>query len=583
MNQRNKEVEAAKLRSEDKVLKDLKREYTEAANRVKEKIKGLAEREQSKSVIYQKRYQEQLLNQINSALNSLDTVNTVSDYLKDSYYNGFMGSLYDIQGQGIPVIVPFDQKAITKMTSTTSDGIKLSKKIYTHVTALKNRVRKEVSIGIASGEMYDQVAARIDRVANIGFNNAYRIARTEGHRVSQASALEAMQAAKDSGADVVKQWDATLDGRTRKEHRKLDGQIAELDQPFRVSGRKAMHPSGFGIPELDINCRCTMTQRAKWALDDDELDELKQRAEYFKLDKSDSFEDFKKNYLKAAEEITETVKKGGIDRSASIYQTLESKHVDKIEELVTKADQRVRDVWSKFESKLTLLNGKYNGGAHFSPRYEGVNLSVKNTFEDTKTGSMTTWFHEFGHNMDYLITKGKERLYFSESYKEGLFGKTIRNEVNNLVNIKHKELQKEYKEAVKNLDLEWLQEHGVVPYYANEETLEVLLKSGYAKYKKANTYDFISKEIRSLTDAQKADLSDILEGATKAKIQGGWGHGKSYWKNKEDWGRDGVATEAFAEMYSAFVANPDSLETMKKYLPESVKVFEEMLTELTKE
>lgn len=303
MNQRNKEVEAAKLRSEDKVLKDLKREYTEAANRVKEKIKGLAEREQSKSVIYQKRYQEQLLNQINSALNSLDTVNTVSDYLKDSYYNGFMGSLYDIQGQGIPVIVPFDQKAITKMTSTTSDGIKLSKKIYSHVTALKNRVRKEVSIGIASGEMYDQVAARIDRVANIGFNNAYRIARTEGHRVSQASALEAMQAAKDSGADVVKQWDSTLDGRTRKEHRKLDGQIVELDQPFRVSGRKAMHPSGFGRPELDINCRCTMTQRAKWALDDDELDELKQRAKYFKLDKSDSFADFKKNYLKAAEKV----------------------------------------------------------------------------------------------------------------------------------------------------------------------------------------------------------------------------------------------------------------------------------------
>lgn len=583
MNKRNKEVEAAKLRSEDKVLKDLKREYTEAANRVKEKIKGLAEREQSKSVIYQKRYQEQLLNQINSALNSLDTAKTVSDYLTDSYYNGFMGSLYDIQGQGIPVIVPFDQKAITKMTGTTSDGIKLSKKIYTHVTALKNRVRKEVSIGIASGEMYDQVAARIDRVANIGFNNAYRIARTEGHRVSQASALEAMQAAKNSGADVVKQWDATLDGRTRKEHRKLDGQIAELDQPFKVSGRKAMHPSGFGRPELDINCRCTMLQRAKWALDDDELDELKRRAEYFDLDKSDSFDDFKKKYMKAAEEIKETVEKGGIDRSAQIYQAIESKHVDKIEELVTKADQRVSAIWSKFESKFRLLDGKYKGGAHFSPRYGGVNISVKNTFEDTRTGSMTTWFHEFAHNLDYLITKGKDRLYFSETFKEGLFGKTIRNEVNDLVNSKHKELQKEYKEAAKNLDLNWFHDHGMAIYASNEEGLETLLNAGFEKYKKANTYDSISQEIRALTDAQKADLSDILEGATKAKIQAGWGHGKSYWKNKEDWGRDGVATEAFAEMYSAFVANPDSLETLKKYLPESVKVFEEMITELAKE
>lgn len=582
MNKRNKDVEATKLRREDQVLKDLRREYNTAAERVKEKIKTLAEREQSKSVIYQKKYQEQLLNQINSALDSLDTVNTVSDYLKDSYYNGFIGALYDIQGQGIPIIVPFDQNALTKMISTTSDNIKLSKKLYTHVTALKNRVRKEVSIGIAAGEMYDQVAARIDRAANIGFNNAYRIARTEGHRVSQASALEAMQAAKDSGADVVKQWDSTLDGRTRKEHRKLDGQIRELDEQFTVSGRKAMHPGGFGRPEQDINCRCTVLQRAKWALDQDELDELKRRSDFFELDKSKDFADFKKKYMKAAEKITETIKKGTIDRSAQIYSTLETKHIEKIEELVQGADKRVKNIWLNHEKDFRLLNGKYNGGAHFSPRYGGVNLSVKNTFEDAKTGSMTTWFHEFGHNMDYLITKGKERLYFSESYKEGLFGKTIRNEVNNLVNSKHKDLQKEYKEAVKNLDLEWFQEHGVVPYYANEETLEVLLKSGHAKYKKANTYDFISKEIRSLTDAQKADLSDILEGATKAKIQGGWGHGKSYWKNKEDWGRDGVATEAFAEMYSAFVANPDSLETMKKYLPESVKVFEEMLDELEK-
>lgn len=310
MNKRNKEVEAAKLRSEDRVLKDLKREYNEAAKRIKQNIKDLAEREQSQSVIHQAKYQEQLLNQINKALDTLDTVNTVSDYLKDSYYNGFMGSLYDIQGQGIPIILPFDQNAITKMISTTGNNIKLSKKLYSNLTALKNRVRKEVSMGIAAGEMYEQVASRIDRAANIGFNNAYRIARTEGHRVSQASALDAMQGAKDTGANVVKQWDATLDGDTRKEHRELDGQIVEIDERFEVRGRKAKHPGGFGRPELDINCRCTMLQRAKWALDEDELDRLKSRAEFFDLDKSKSFDDFKKKYLKAVEQVEKAEKNG---------------------------------------------------------------------------------------------------------------------------------------------------------------------------------------------------------------------------------------------------------------------------------
>ena len=35
----------------------------------------------------------------------------------------------------------------------------------------------------------------------------------------------------------------------------------ELDEPFEVEGRKAMHPSGFGIANEDIYCRCTLLQR----------------------------------------------------------------------------------------------------------------------------------------------------------------------------------------------------------------------------------------------------------------------------------------------------------------------------------
>jgi hypothetical protein len=51
-----------------------------------------------------------------------------------------------------------------------------------------------------------------------------------------------------------------------------------------------------------VNCRCALLQRAKWALDEQELATLKERAEYYGLDKSDNFKDFKKKYLKAVEE-----------------------------------------------------------------------------------------------------------------------------------------------------------------------------------------------------------------------------------------------------------------------------------------
>lgn len=58
-----------------------------------------------------------------------------------------------------------------------------------------------------------------------------------------------------------------------------------------------MHPSGFGIASEDVHCRCTLLQRAKWALDEDELETLKERAEYFELDKTKDFNEFKSKYM----------------------------------------------------------------------------------------------------------------------------------------------------------------------------------------------------------------------------------------------------------------------------------------------
>ena len=98
----------------------------------------------------------------------------------------------------------------------------------------------------------------------------------------------------------MKQWDSTLDNRTRPHHRRLDGQIRELDEPFEVGGLKAAAPGQFGRASEDCNCRCCLLQRARWALDEDELDELKERAAFFGLDKSEDFDDFKKKIFEVA-------------------------------------------------------------------------------------------------------------------------------------------------------------------------------------------------------------------------------------------------------------------------------------------
>ena len=125
------------------------------------------------------------------------------------------------------------------------------------------------------------------------------IARMEGHRIQQTSAVNVQQRAKEKGADVVKQWDAALDGRTRESHRRGDGEIRELDEKFSNGLMFPGDPNG-GAAEV-VNCRCTSNTRARWALDESELETLKQRAEYFGLDKTDNFEDYRKKYLKAVD------------------------------------------------------------------------------------------------------------------------------------------------------------------------------------------------------------------------------------------------------------------------------------------
>lgn len=84
-------------------------------------------------------------------------------------------------------------------------------------------------------------------------------------------------------------------------------------------------PGGFGVAEEDINCRCAILQRARWALDEAELQTLKDRAAYYGLDKADSFNEFKRKYLKAAH-IVENTEKSGIIKTDRQFGKKVGKH-----------------------------------------------------------------------------------------------------------------------------------------------------------------------------------------------------------------------------------------------------------------
>ena len=95
---------------------------------------------------------------------------------------------------------------------------------------------------------------------------------------------------------------------------------------------------------------------------------------------------------------------------------------------------------------------------------------------------------------------------------------------------------------------------------------------------KRRAYAEVSREIDAMTDAQKADLSDIFGGATGNKVNGGWGHRAAYWDGQNM----ALAKEAFAEFYSAHISNPDSLAVLKQYLPKSAQVFEDIIDAIGK-
>ena len=300
----------AQLSDEQKALKDLESAYKKAKKDCQEKIRNLNARKKMndpnlQTVIHQQKYQKELLKEIDGVLNDLQTnsYQSVNEFFQGSYVNGYVGSMYEFEKQGIPITTPVDPKKVVTAIQTKS---KLSQSYYMkqgltvqNIRTLKKQIALECTRGIASGKSWIEVAdsLTVQRCFDISRSDAMRIVRTEGNRINQQGRLDAGDEAIKQGCDLVKQWDATLDDRTRPDHQVADGQLREWDEDFLVGGEHMKAPSIGGSAKQVINCRCQLLKRPRWALDEEELKELQDRANYFGLDKTADFEEFKNKYL----------------------------------------------------------------------------------------------------------------------------------------------------------------------------------------------------------------------------------------------------------------------------------------------
>lgn len=302
MNKRQLIVQKQFVTNEKAVIRELKHEYSKALAEIEERIKILQASELTQSKIYQLEYQLSLRNQISTILDGMRSGNydTISKYLNDCYTEAFVGTMFDLQGQGIPLAFPINQSQAIKAVQLDS---KISSGLYTrlgfNVQELKKTISSEISRGLSSGLSYSRIAKGLERVAGVDLSKSLNIVRTEGHRIQNQSSLDVMHKAQSCGADIMKQWDATLDGVTRDTHRKLDGQIVEIDEDFTVDGMSAPYPGGFGDPSEDCNCRCCVLQRAKWNLDNFNATKLDNESGKIVQFQEKDYQSFKTAYFQA--------------------------------------------------------------------------------------------------------------------------------------------------------------------------------------------------------------------------------------------------------------------------------------------
>ena len=121
----------------------------------------------------------------------------------------------------------------------------------------RQQVQSVMIQGILKGESIPKLANRLAKeVGERDHRAAIRNARTMATGAQNAGRVDAYKRAESMGIDMVQEWRATLDMRTRHEHRILDGERQPVGEKFSNGCEYPGDPSG--PPNEIYNCRCTL-------------------------------------------------------------------------------------------------------------------------------------------------------------------------------------------------------------------------------------------------------------------------------------------------------------------------------------
>lgn len=214
----------------------------------------------------------------------------VNGYTAQAYATNYNYGIFESESlSGYHVDTAFtlyDRETVERMMRDDPDmlpppGKKVSEKIAKGKAERweKSKLQSVMTQGILQGDSIPNLAKRMaETYAHDNMWSAVRNARTMVTGAENAGRRASHERAEQSGILLEDVWIATLDSRTRHEHRLLDQQSVKPGEPFEVEGEKIRFPGDpFAAAHLVYNCRCTIVAKLVGLADD--IDEIRHNNE----------------------------------------------------------------------------------------------------------------------------------------------------------------------------------------------------------------------------------------------------------------------------------------------------------------
>ena len=492
--------------------------------------------------------------------NQLDSIDST---MRDIYKSGYYRTAFEIQ-KGVGVgwdFATLDDKTISKVINKpwAVDGKNFSERVWGNRQKLVNELNTELTRNIILGQDPQKAIDAIARKMNTSKNVAGRLVMTEEAFFSSEAQKDCFNELDVELFEIV----ATLDSHTSEICQEMDGKVFPMSQ-WEV---------GVTAPPFHVWCRTTTVPAFG-----DEFDNIGERAARDKDGKTYyvpanmKYEDWQKSFVDGDKTGLQEVnpddtmeKKPEVKELNKLKQSgmTEAEYQEYLNIINSHSNEDVIKLYSEYADEIKKVSLTAKGGA-YQPASVTLNFTYPKYADMNKYGTLA---HEYGHFFDDKA--GFDGLHFKEM-------EAVRKATG---------LDTTFKNAASSSD----------EFLAAMRSDKVHIKSILTADAKA---DLIAHNASS-------GVQDAIDGLfTKSRLC--WGHGEKYYNRKyatveqmdrilnsslkkklqqayKDLGLDAsnqskvkslcrqyeAASEAWANILSAEVCGGESLEYVKKYLPNS--------------